>query len=91
MWSRNGIKIVVKAYVVAQVVIDEPNEFDPSMSLEKNKNVLPNVYFLQLFFKITKYSVRRRPDKGCAPPEPDDFVSYLSLTSAGKEGFSNLV
>ena len=81
MWSRKG-----KTYVVAQVVIDEPNEFDSSEWKKKKKNVLPNVYFPSDSFQITKHSVRRRPDKGWAPPEPDDF-----LTRVGKEGFSNLV
>ena len=76
--------------MVAQVVIDEPNELDSS-EWKKNKNVLPNVYFPSASFQITKHSVRRRPDKGWASPEPDDFFSYLSLTRAGKEGFFNLV
>ena len=48
---------------VIQVVIGELNEFDPSKSLEKNTNLLPDIKFSSVPFQI-EYSVISRADKG---------------------------
>ena len=58
----------------------EPNEFDPSKSLEENSNLLPDIKFSSVPFQI-EYSVTSRADKGWAPPETQDFVSCLFINT----------
>ena len=64
--------------MVGQVVIKKPNTFDPSTLLAENKKLLSNIKFPSASFQI-KYAVTRGADKGWAPPETHDSVSYLFL------------